>query len=857
MIRHKISLHNSKFVSGQVIFFHTFVEIITLSFTKGFFMIKKVILILIITILGIAQPANAQRRSPSKSADIAFERKQYNLAIERYKKAYKKTNKKKYRDERTYITYQLAECYRLTEATRLAESQYKRLMRTEYPKENPIVYYHYANVLKRNKKYEAAAENYAIYNELVPDDPRGFAAMEDIQYIQEWLEYPSKYEVTRLKDLNSRASDFGIAWTSNNYNEVIFSSTREGGVTKEKDAITGQNFADFYVARQNKQGEWEEPILVDEDILNSAGSEGTAFMNKNFSAMYFTRCPNHKKRESGCQIMKSSRTGSAWSDPVTVEIKTIDSLDVVGHPTLSSDELKLIFATERRTGMGGKDLWISERESTSEKFGRPRNLGAVINTEGDELYPYLRNDSTLYFSSDGHGGMGGLDIFVSKLDSLGEWTTPVNLRHPINSIGNDYGIVFHPTEERGFIISNRDTRNGLDDDIYYFIEPPVLFTISGNIKNANSLQFVEGATVKIEGSDGSSYSTNSSEKGTFLFTNSQVKLNNTYILTIDKKNYFTFTDTISTVGLEFSKDFNENYEISTIPDVPVVLPDILYELSKWELRPQFEDSLRGLIEMLQINPNITIELGSHTDSRDTHESNDILSQKRAQSVCDYLVIRGIDPFRLTAKGYGERVPRTLQKDYTYNGYTFTAGTTLNEDYISKLPSDDIKEYAHQLNRRSEFRVISKDYIPREFVSDDQMAVIDMKHQDNQVDFTQDKQGFLSFKAIVNAYTETITYDQSFDFGISQQKVMELLTDGIIGKDDFIGENIDKIITTGAVANRAEFYIKEMWIANRSVKNIKVTVYNNLRTDWLIGEKTLKQFGEFKFDTDTMKLIFNK
>ncbi|MBR5604345.1 MAG: OmpA family protein [Bacteroidales bacterium] len=820
-------------------------------------MLKKLFLILIVIVLGAAEPVCAQRKSPSKSADIAFERKQYNVAIERYKKAYKKTGKKKYEEDRIHITYRLAECYRLTEAPKLAESQYKRLLRTEFPKENPIVYLNYADVLKRNQKYELAAEYYTIYNELVPDDPRGFAALEDMQYIKEWIEFPSKYEVTRLKKINSKAAEFGVAWVSNNYNEVIFSSTREGGVSKEKDAITGQSFADFYIARMNKQGEWEEAVLADEEGINSTGSEGTPFMNKNFSTMYFTRCPNHKKRESGCQIMKSSRTGSAWSEPVAVEITTIDSLDVVGHPTLSSDELKLFFASERKGGIGGKDIWMSERESTSEKFGRPRNIGEIINTEGDELYPYMRNDSTLYFASNGHGGMGGLDIYVTTLDSLGEWSAPVNLKSPINSIGNDYGITFHPSEERGFFISNRDVKNGLDDDIYYFIEPPVLFTISGTIKNQNSLQYVEGATVKVSGSDGSNFTTNSSEKGAFLFTNTQIKANNIYILSIEKKNFFSFTDTISTVGLEFSRDFNKDYEISVIPDMPIVLPDILYELSKWELRPQFEDSLRGLIELLQVNPSIAIELGSHTDSRDTHEKNDILSQRRAQSVCDYLVIRGIDPFRLTAKGYGERVPRTLHKDYTFNGFTIKAGTTLTEDYIKNLSNDELKEFAHQLNRRTEFRVISKDYIPRENISDEQMANVNMRPDDNKVSIAVDKQGYISFKATVNAYTENITYDKDFEFGVSQKKVMKMLNDGVITKDDFIGENIERIITIGAVADRAEFIIKEMWIANRSVKNVKVRVYNNLRTDWLIGEKTLKQFGEFTIDTETMNLIFNK
>lgn len=817
-------------------------------------MTRKIIFTFIITLAFSIQPVLAQRKA-CKSADIAFERKQYNAAIERYKKAIKKSSKKKQQDNRDYITYQLAECYRLTEVSKSAESHYKRLLKTEYPKKYPTIYLYYADALKRNKKYEEATEYYTIYNELMPDDTRGLAALRDIENIQIWLETPTKYEVTRIKKLNSRSSEFGVAWTSNNYNEIIFSSTREGGVSKEKDAITGQHFADFYTSRQNKQGEWEDVILADEEGINSTGSEGVPFINKSFSTLYFTRCPNHKKRASGCQIMKATRSGSMWGDPVTVEIKTIDSLDVIGHPTLSSNELKLFFATERKNGFGGKDIWIAERESTSDNFGRPRNLGEIINTAGDELYPYMKNDSTLYFASNGHGGMGGLDIFVTTLDSLGEWMEPVNLKHPFNSIGNDYGIIFHPTEERGFFISNRDAKNGLDDDIYYFIEPPVLFTLSGTIKNQNSLQFVEGADIKVTSSNGYKFSTKSSESGAFMFTNSQIKRNEIYILTINKKNYFTFTDTISTIGYETSQDFVKNYQISTIPDNPVVLPDILYELASWELRPQFEDSLRGLIEMLQVNPNITIELGSHTDSRDSDEKNDILSQKRAQSVCDFLVIRGIDPYRLKAKGYGERVPRTLQKNYIYNNTVIPSGTKLTEEYINGLPKD-IQEFAHQLNRRTEFKVISKDYVPRTDISDEQMADVTVRPDDNIIDIIVDKQGFMTFQAIINAYTERVTYNKDFTFGVSQKKVMSMLNDGIITKEDFIGD-VDKIIKVGAVADKAQFIIKEMHIADRSVQNIKVTVYNNLKTDWLIGQATLKQFGDFNFDQNSMKLIFNK
>ena len=806
-------------------------------------MSKKLLFILFALLLGAAQPLEAQRRSPAKSADVAFERGQYFTAIERYKKAAKRLKKKKFEDERMRITYQLGECYRLTDNTKQAATQYKRVLKSEFPKSTPVFYLHYGDVLKRNEKYDEALEMYNTYSELVPDDPRGQRAAADIANIKEWLEYPSKYEVTRVKALNSKASDFGIAWISNSYNDVIFTSTREGGVAKEKDGITGQHFSDFYYSRQDKKGVWDKPELVDEEGgINSKGSEGMPFFTKSFSDVYYTRCPNDKKRQSGCQIMKSKRTGTSFAEGAVVEIAGIDSVDVVGHPTLNADESIMYFAADRKGGFGGKDIWMTMKGDDG-KFARPFNLGEVINTQGDEMFPFLRNDTTLYFASDGHGGMGGLDIFVTTIDSLGNWSEPVNLKSPINSIGNDFGIVFHPTEERGFFASNRGSRNGMDDDIYYFMEPPILLTVNGTIKNVNSLQYVGGANVSIVGTDGTRASTLSSNSGAFQFNEGVLTVGNIYVLTIEKDNFFTLTDTINTVGLEFSRDFTPSYEIAMIPTGTVVLPEIQYELGKWDLQPQFEDSLQGLIEILQVNPHITVELGSHTDNRGSEASNDILSQKRAQAVCDYLVIRGIDPMRLTAKGYGERVPRTVN------------GVKLTDDYINKLPTEAEKERAHQLNRRTEFKVLSRDFQPREEISDEQMAKINLNPEDNKVGFTQNKQGYFQFKSYVNAYTETITYDRDSDFCVSQSKVMELLNDGVITKDDFIGDNVEKIISAGKVKDRAQFTIKEMRIADKTVENIEVTVVNSQKYDWVMGQKALKQFGSFEFNTDEHKLIF--
>ena len=375
------------------------------------------------------------------------------------------------------------------------------------------------------------------------------------------------------------------------------------------------------------------------------------------------------------------------------------------------------------------------------------------------------------------------------------------------------------------------------------MEPPILLTINGVIKDENSLQYVSGANVSIAGTDGTRATTLSSAKGSFQFNEGTLNVGNIYVLTIEKNNYFTMTDTINTIGLEFSRDFTPNYEISMIPTGAVVLPEIQYELGKWDLRPQFEDSLQGLIEILQVNPNITVELGSHTDNRGTEASNDILSQKRAQAVCDYLVIRGIDPLRLTAKGYGERVPRTIN------------GAKLTEDYINKLPTEEEREKAHQLNRRTEFKVLSRDYQPRENIDDDQMANIRLNPEDNKVTFTQNKQGYFQFKSYVNAFTEIITYDRDSEMSVSQQKVMELLTNGVITKNDFIGDNVEKIITAGAVKDRAQFIIREMRIADKTVENVEVTVVNSLKYDWVMGQKVLKQFGNFEFNTDEHKLIF--
>ena len=817
---------------------------------------KRYILILMSALfIFMSSDLYAQRRNPAKNADLAFGRKQYTEAADRYKKAYRKVRRNK-KEERNRISFQMGECYRLIGLTKRAEPYYKRLLKTDYPNAHPETYLYLAETYKMNEKYKEAIEMYGLYAEKVPDDPRGPLGVETTQQIEQWIENPSKYELTPLKKINStKDSDFSACWTNSNYNEIIFTSTRDAATGKEKDGITGQEFADFFTSKQDRKGDWSTPVLADEnEMVNTTASEGTPFMNAKYTKMYFTRCLSDAHKKNGCQIMVAGKSGGAFSEARPVEIAGVDTLDIVGHPTLTSDELVIYFAAERKGGFGGNDIWVAMRDNATESFRHPFNLGERINTSGNEVFPFLRYDTVLYFASDGHGGMGGLDIFVSSMDTAGEWGEPRNLKYPINSTGDDFAIVFHPTEERGFISSSRGNNRGLDN-IYYFEEPPILFTFSGTVKDAKTKQFVDNAMVRLVGSDGSNLSTRTNEKGYFNFSDSQINKNTTYDITVDKENYFTLTAQETTIGLEFSKDFEKEYDIEPIPQEPIMLPDILYDLGKWDLKPQFEDSLQGLIETLQVNPTITIELASHTDSRDTDEHNDILSQKRAQSVVDYLIIRGIDPLRLTAKGYGERVPRTIQKDLTVKGYTFKAGTRLTEDFINKLPNTEIKEAAHQMNRRTEFRILSKDYVPRTNIAEGGTVNIAINPQEDQTEmFTVTPKGYFTFVARVDGYNEPFTYSQNADFCVSESRALQLLKDGRMTADDFKGD-VDKILTTGGIQDGAIVVIKEVRIAGRSLYNVECKVVKKMIEQWVIGQKNMKQLGKFEFDTKDKKLKF--
>jgi peptidoglycan-associated lipoprotein len=804
------------------------------------------------------------QRSATEAADRDFEDQKYSVAVDKYKKAYSKV---KDRDEKNRIRFQMAECYRMMNNPKRAEPTYKSLVRNDYYKKEPIVLLHYANMLKINQNYDEAITSFEEYIKLRPDDPRGPDGLKSCNMQKDWVEHPTNHQISQPAGVNSREDDFAPCFENENFNALIFTSNREGSTGKDADEWTGQNFTDLYFTRQDRKGEWSTPDLIEtEGKINSETNEGISTMNSTFTTLYFTRCGNEKGKASGCHIYTTKKTGRSYGDPEIVALGG-DSTSAIGHPSVSEDGLLIIFAADFPQGYGGKDLWYAKRKSSSEEFGMPKNLGPVINTPEDELFPFLRSDTVMYFASNGHIGMGGLDIFKTTL-SGDEWGIPVNQGFPLNTNADDFGIIFNPeAEEEGYFSSNRkefeEARGKGGDDIWYFIVPPVEFTLSGVVKDDRTLQYIEGATVRMVGSDGSAIEKPTNSIGRYEFGKDQFRPKTTYELTVSKDNYFSASGTVTTVGVERSKDFVRDFVLEPIPKKPIVLPEILYDLAKWDLKPQYQDSLQGLITTLDENPTLVVELASHTDVRDTDEHNDILSQKRAQSVVDYLIIRGIDPERLVAKGYGERVPRELDKKYYLNGVqVLDSGMLLNEAFINNLSSNDIKEFAHQLNRRTEFSVLRNDFVPKQKLADVTVPVstkidiiIDPEAEVNSVPLLKDDAGRFGIRCEVNGYPVNMYIDKTISEPvISLDIALNLLKDGAIGKDDFAGEP-DEVLANASIADKSVFLIEEIKIEKNYITMIEVVVNHKLSSGFYIDEATFSMAGDYQVDEENKKMIF--
>jgi len=651
--------------------------------------IRIVLSCLIVTAFSFAAQA---QKTASTPADQAFEKGDYYDAINLYKKAFSKEKSKAKKSE---IVFKTAECYRKVNDFKNQEIWYEKAIKAGYKEPEAILYL--AQALKFNGKYDEAIVQFNNYSKEAKGDPRGEDGVKASEAAQKWKDKPARYTVENVSALNSKYSDFGAAYADKTYRKIVFTSARQESTGKGTDGGTGEKYQDIFEATVDKKNKWSAPKVF--TGINTEANDGQASFDRKGTDMYFTRCENDKGKVGVCEIYFTRKLGEGWEVPAVINLT--DSF-TVGHPSLSADEQTLYFSSDMPGGQGGKDIWMSAYDKKNKSWGTPVNLGPKINSSEDEMYPFITADNTLYYASKGFMGMGGLDIYKSKKNGS-TWDEPFNMKYPINSSADDFAfIVDESTNDRGYLSSNREGGKG-GDDIYSWIQPPLIFTVTGEVYDVDTKAKLNGATVEIFGSDGSSVPFKTEADGRYKF---DLKPETSYKLSASMPEYLSMNLSLTTQGMETSKDFIEyDFPLKSIKK-PIELPNILYDLGKWDLRPESKVALNGLIVTMNDNPNIVIELGSHTDSRPIPMTNDTLSQRRAESVVKYLIENGIDAERLVAKGYGEKEPRTLDKDMG----SFKSGDQMTDAFISKLKTTALKEQAHQLNRRTEFRVLRKDYV---------------------------------------------------------------------------------------------------------------------------------------------------
>ena len=634
----------------------------------------------------LAMSANAQTDYLVEANNV-FAQERYYEAIDIYKKAYTQTKEK---SDKAYVIFQIAECYRLADNTKQAEVWYSKAVKASYT--DPIAILYLAESKKFNQKYDEAADEYKRYLEKNPSDKRGKDGLKSVELTQEWLKNPTRFEVENAPIINSEYDDFSPLFVDKKNDVLIFTSSREGSTGNLTHERTGQSMPDLYETTRDRKGKWSEPKIISETI-NTIESEGSACINEKLNTIYFTRCPYGKDGVFGCQIYWSKKSGQNWGEPELIPI-TADT-NTVGQPAITSDDKTLIFASDMPGGYGGKDLWYIINKGKG-VWSEPINLGSGINTEGHELFPYINANGTLYFASTGHIGMGGLDIFSAESIGENKWGNPENLQSPINSSANDFGIVYDGNKNRGYLSSDRDGGVG-ETDIWEFFMPPLVFALEGVVTNKETEKPIQGATVQLKGTDGSTAEVTTDDKGEFKFADMgsarYINENTSYTVLVSAPEYLNAKGNETTVGEEESKVFYHVYKLVPV-DKPIKLPEILFDLAKWDLLPQSKDSLNFLYDILIDNPTIIIELAAHTDSRDTDKRNQELSQKRAQSCVNYMIEKGIDPARMTAIGYGE------------------SRLKISDAEIAKLSTPELKEAAHQKNRRVEFSVIGDNFVPK-------------------------------------------------------------------------------------------------------------------------------------------------
>ena len=649
---------------------------------------------------------------------------EYHDAAEQFKKAYTKTPTKE-RQLRGQRALKMAHCYRHISSTQKAISAYRNALRYNVATLDDRL--DYARLLLKNGEYKRALTEFELLKDSMPNNVLVRNGLLSAKMAPKWKEQGSDYTVKKMTEFNSRRADYCPVLAGDQWDRLYFSSTRNDALGDELSGITGAKPGDIFFSDKDDKGKWSKPQTI-ESGLNTEYDEGACCLSPDGSTMYLTQCLSDASYPRFAQIVTAQRSDASWGKTTPLLI-TNDTLSSYAHPAVSPDGEWLYFVSDMPGGKGGLDIWRM-RLTANGPVG-VENLGEPINTPGDEMFPTFRPNGDFYFSSDGHPGFGGLDIFIATVGEDGKY----HLSHPgypLNSQGDDFGMTFQGQLNQGFFSSNRGDGRGWDH-IYSFYNPEIVQTIRGWIYEQDGYELTAGEA-RIVGTDGTNLRLGVRGDGSFEYV---VKPGVDYIILAMCDGFLNHKEEIHVDSVKESKVYDLQFPLASI-SAPVLIDNIFYAFDKATLLPESKNALDSLILMLNENPNITIELSAHTDYRGAEAYNKKLSQKRAESVVKYLINHGIAADRLTAVGYGEEKPKTIRRKVAERYPWLKENDMLTEEFILKLKPEQ-QETANALNRRTEFKVLRTTY--NMFDKDGNLKNPPKKPVDKEVETDDDTFGF--------------------------------------------------------------------------------------------------------------------
>ncbi len=658
---------------------------------------------IIIYIVALVLVACSNEGVAFKKAEQSYAIGEYYAASINYKKSYSRCAPKE-KAKRAVRAFMMGECYRHIGYTQKAMAAYTNAIRYNIP--DSTVYLHLARQQLKAGQYKQAAQNFNQFLEFEPGNELARSGLLSCELGPQWKAKPNQYKIKKETVFNSRRSDYSPMLVGDDADQLVLSSTRKEASGEDVSGVTGLKFGDLFFSRKNEQGKWQAVNVLEGDV-NTEYDEGAPCLGPDGKTMYFTRCSSDPDYPRFAEIWQSQRSDASWGKATKCVISR-DTLTSYAHPAVSPDGEWLYFVSDAEGGEGGLDIWRTRILSSG--FGGMENLGRPINTAGDEMFPSFRPNGDLYFSSDGHPGMGGLDIFIAHEDSI-RGTIVENQQYPLNSPADDFGMTFEGVHNRGFFSSSRNDGKGWEH-IFSFECPEILQTVTGWVYEKDGYELPE-ALVYMVGNDGTNLKL--SVKGDGSFTQ-VLKPGVDYVLLGTCKGYLNVKNEIRVQpeDEEESHEYTLQFPLPPI-NVPVLIDNIFYEFDRADLTPESTEALDQLVGMMNENPNITIELSAHCDYRGNDDYNQRLSQRRAESVVRYLIQHGVAKDRLTAVGYGESRPKIITKKLAE---TLLAGEpkvevqvndTLTENYILRVKDKDEQEVLNALNRRTEFRVLRTTY----------------------------------------------------------------------------------------------------------------------------------------------------